>query len=95
MEAARATGAMRSPCFRRRTIRGTLIFACAHAKTTDLEEPGSDGSSKFIFDLLEPEPPKVDSAVLVFVKGHVFDPADYGADGGGKGLVNDPTGWSR
>jgi hypothetical protein len=44
---------------------------------------------------MEPEPPKVDSAVLVFVKGHVFDPADYGADGGGKGLVNDPTGWSR
>ena len=44
---------------------------------------------------MEPEPPKVDSAVLVMVKGHVFDPADYGADGGGKGLVNDPTGRSR
>jgi CRISPR-associated protein Cas1 len=38
---------------------------------------GSDGSSKFIFDLMEPDRPKVDSAVLGFVKGHVFDPADF------------------
>ena len=38
---------------------------------------GSDGSSKFIFDLMEPERPKVDRAVLDFVKGHVFDPADF------------------
>ena len=30
---------------------------------------GSDGSSKFIFDLMEPERPKVDRAVLDFVKG--------------------------
>jgi hypothetical protein len=36
-----------------------------------------DGSSKFIFDLMEPERPKVDRAVLDFVKGHVFDPADF------------------
>ena len=34
---------------------------------------GRDGSSKFIFDLMEPERPKVDRAVLDFVKGHVFD----------------------
>jgi hypothetical protein len=38
---------------------------------------GSDGSSKFIFDLMESERPKVDRAVLDFVKGHVFDPADF------------------
>jgi CRISP-associated protein Cas1 len=38
---------------------------------------GSDGSSKFIFDLMEPERPRVDRAVLDFVKGHVFDPADF------------------
>jgi CRISPR associated protein Cas1 len=38
---------------------------------------GSDGSSKFIFDLMEPDRPKVDRAVLEFVKGHVFDPADF------------------
>jgi CRISPR associated protein Cas1/ApeA N-terminal domain 1 len=37
----------------------------------------SDGSSKFIFDLMEPERPKVDRAVLDFVRGHVFDPADF------------------
>jgi CRISPR-associated protein Cas1 len=38
---------------------------------------GSDGSSKFILDLMEPERPRVDRAVLDFVKGHVFDPADF------------------
>ncbi len=26
---------------------------------------------------MEPERPKVDCAVLDFVKGHVFDPADF------------------
>jgi hypothetical protein len=29
------------------------------------------------FDLMEPERPKVDRAVLDFVKAHVFDPADF------------------
>jgi CRISP-associated protein Cas1 len=38
---------------------------------------GGDGSSKFIFDLMEPERPKLDRAVLDFIKGHVFDPADF------------------
>jgi CRISPR-associated protein Cas1 len=38
---------------------------------------GSDGASKFIYDLMEPERPKVDRAVLDFVKGHVFGPADF------------------
>ena len=42
-----------------------------------LEFRQSDGSSKFIFDLMEPERPGVDRAVLDFVKGHVFDPADF------------------
>jgi CRISP-associated protein Cas1 len=32
---------------------------------------------KFIFDLMEPERPKVDRAVLDFVKGPVFNPADF------------------
>ena len=57
--------------------RGTLLLSRAHARTTDFDEPGSDGSSKFIFDLMKPGPPKVDRAVLDFVKGHVFDPADF------------------
>jgi CRISPR-associated protein Cas1 len=38
---------------------------------------GRDGSSKFIFDLMEPERPRVDRAVLDFIKGQVFDPADF------------------
>jgi len=38
---------------------------------------GSDGSSKFIFDLMEPERPRVDRAVLDFVRPHVFDLADF------------------
>ena len=37
-----------------------------------------DGSSKFIFDLMEPERPRVDRVVPDFVKGHVFDQADFG-----------------
>ena len=36
-----------------------------------------DGSSKFIFELMEPERPKVDRAVLDFAKATVFDPADF------------------
>jgi CRISPR-associated protein Cas1 len=38
---------------------------------------GREGSSKFVFDLMEPERPRVDRAVLDFVKGHVFVPADF------------------
>jgi CRISPR associated protein Cas1 len=45
--------------------------------TIGVVHEGSDGSSKFIFDLMEPERPRVDRAVLDFVKGHVFDPADF------------------
>jgi len=36
-----------------------------------------DGSSAFIFDLMEPERPAADCKVLKFIKGHVFDPADF------------------
>jgi CRISPR associated protein Cas1 len=35
--------------------------------TIDIMHEGNDGSSKFIFDLMEPERPKVDRAVLDFV----------------------------
>jgi CRISP-associated protein Cas1 len=44
--------------------------------TIGIMHEGTDGSSKFIFDLMEPERPKIDRAVLDFVKQHVFDPAD-------------------
>ena len=36
-----------------------------------------DGSAVFVFDMMEPEGRKVDRAVLDFMKGHVFDPADF------------------
>jgi CRISPR/Cas system-associated endonuclease Cas1 len=45
--------------------------------TIGIMHEGSDGSSNFIFDLMEPERPRIDRAVLDFVKGHVFDAADF------------------
>jgi CRISPR-associated protein Cas1 len=36
-----------------------------------------DGSSAFIFDLMEPERAVADQKVLEFIKGYVFDPADF------------------
>jgi CRISPR/Cas system-associated endonuclease Cas1 len=36
-----------------------------------------DGSSAFIFDLMEPKRPETDRKVLEFIKAHVFDPADF------------------
>ena len=45
--------------------------------TIGIMHEGSDGSSKFIFDLMEPERPNIDRSVLDFVKSHVFDPADF------------------
>jgi CRISP-associated protein Cas1 len=45
--------------------------------TIGIMHEGIDGSSKFVFYLMEPERPKVDRAVLDFVKGHVSDPADF------------------
>jgi CRISP-associated protein Cas1 len=56
--------------------------------TIGIMHEGSDGSSKFIFDLMEPERPKVDRAVLDFVKGHVFDPADFTIRGDGVVRLN-------
>jgi CRISP-associated protein Cas1 len=52
-------------------------IADGYDPTIGIMHEGSDGSSKFVFDLMEPERPKVDRAVLDFVKGHVFDSADF------------------
>ena len=54
-----------------------MARASSSILTIGIMHEGSDGSSKFIFDLMEPERPKVDRAVLDFVKEHVFDPADF------------------
>jgi CRISP-associated protein Cas1 len=52
-------------------------ISAGYDPTIGIMHEGSDGSSKFIFDLIEPERPRVDRAVLDFVKGHVFDAADF------------------
>jgi CRISPR-associated protein Cas1 len=57
-------------------IRITAI-ADGYDPTIGILHEGNNGSSKFIFDLMEPERPKVDRAALDFVKGHVFDSADF------------------
>jgi CRISPR associated protein Cas1 len=48
-----------------------------YGPTIGIMHEGSDGWSKLIFDLMEPQRPKVDRAVLDFVKRTVFDPADF------------------
>jgi CRISPR-associated protein Cas1 len=42
-----------------------------------------DGSPAFVFDLMEPERPKVDRAILEFLKAEALHPADFtiGEDG--------------
>jgi CRISPR-associated protein Cas1 len=45
--------------------------------TLGIMHQGRDGSSKLVFDLMEPERPKVDRKVLDFVKSNVFEPADF------------------
>jgi CRISPR-associated protein Cas1 len=45
--------------------------------TIGIMHKARDGSSAFIFDLMEPERPVVDRKILEFIKWHVFDPADY------------------
>jgi CRISP-associated protein Cas1 len=52
-------------------------IADGYNPTIGIMHEGRDGSSKFVFDLMEPERPKVDRAVLDFVKVTVFDPADF------------------
>jgi CRISPR/Cas system-associated endonuclease Cas1 len=36
-----------------------------------------DGSPAFVFDMMEPERPKVDRAVLGFLKSEALHPADF------------------
>jgi CRISP-associated protein Cas1 len=57
-------------------IRIKAIFE-GYDPTLGIMHEGSDGSSKFVFDLMEPERAPVDRSVLDFVKGHLFDSADF------------------
>jgi CRISP-associated protein Cas1 len=54
-----------------------MTIADGYDPTIGIMHEGRDGSSKFVFDLMEPERPKVDRAVLDFIKATVFDPADF------------------
>jgi CRISPR-associated protein Cas1 len=45
--------------------------------TLGIMHHGRDRSSKFVFDLMEPERPKADRKILDFVKANVFEPADF------------------
>jgi CRISP-associated protein Cas1 len=36
-----------------------------------------DGSGAFVFDMMEPERPKVDRSILEFVQSHKFHAADF------------------
>jgi CRISPR-associated protein Cas1 len=42
-----------------------------------------DGASAFVFDMMEPERPKVDRAVLSFLKSEALHPADFTIRGDG------------
>jgi CRISPR-associated protein Cas1 len=63
-------------------------IAYGYAPTIGLMHEGRDGSSKFVFDLMEPERPMVDREVLDFVKATVFDPADFTIRGDGVVRLN-------
>ena len=45
--------------------------------TIGIMHEGNNGSAAFIFDLMEPERAVADRKILEFIKGHVFDPADF------------------
>jgi hypothetical protein len=45
--------------------------------TLGIMHQGRDKSSKFVFDLMKPERPKIDRRILEFVKNSIFDPADF------------------
>ena len=56
--------------------------------TIGIMHEGRDGSSKFIFDLMEPERPEVDERCLISSSRHVFDPADFVIRGDGVCRLN-------
>jgi CRISP-associated protein Cas1 len=63
-------------------------IADGYEPTIGIMHEGRDGSSKFLFDLMEPERPKADREVLDFVKAMVFDPVDFTIRGDGVVRLN-------
>ena len=63
------------------TVRQSQIqieaIADGYDPTIGIMHEGSDGSAAFVFDLIELERAAIDRKVLEFVRGHVFDPADF------------------
>jgi CRISP-associated protein Cas1 len=45
--------------------------------TLGIMHESREGSSAFVFDMMEPERPKVDRNILEFVKSHKFHAADF------------------
>jgi CRISP-associated protein Cas1 len=51
--------------------------ASGYDPTLGIMHESRDGSSAFVFDMMEPERPKVDRNILEFVKSHKFHAADF------------------
>ncbi len=45
--------------------------------TVGIMHESRDGASAFVFDMMEPERPKVDRSILEFIKSHTFHAADF------------------
>jgi len=52
-------------------------IADGYDPTLGIMQEGRDGSLTFVFDMMEPERPKVDRSILEFVKPHKFHAADF------------------
>jgi len=52
-------------------------IADGYDPTLGIMQEGRDGSLTFVFDMMEPERPKVDRSVLEFVKSHKLHAADF------------------
>jgi CRISPR-associated protein Cas1 len=47
------------------------------APMLEITDHGPDGSPAFVFDMMEPERPKIDRAVLAFLRSAKLHPADF------------------
>jgi hypothetical protein len=58
-------------------------IADGYDPTIGIMHNGRREKSAYVFDIMEPERPKVDAAVLAFVADHTFSAADFVIDEGG------------